>query len=108
MKTYRLTDKILSQHKKLSLSDILKLFLNSSKFETQYSYKLYSYIKKVYSPNLGNGNQNMPQQTKGYRNSRLQRLWRIVIKLSVILPLAHSAPCQICKMERFVKVINGF
>ena len=33
--------------KKLNLSYILKLFLNFSKFEPQYSYKLYSYNKTV-------------------------------------------------------------
>ena len=46
MKTYKLTDKIFSRKKKLSLSYILKLFLNFSKSELQYSYKLYY---KLYS-----------------------------------------------------------
>ena len=42
----KLTDKIFSWYKKLSLSYIHKLFLNFSKFEPQDSNKLYSYKKK--------------------------------------------------------------
>ena len=40
METYKLTDKMFSRYKKLSLSYILKLFLN---FEPQYSCKVYSH-----------------------------------------------------------------
>ena len=47
MKTYKLTDKIFPRYKKLSLSYFLKLLLNFSQFEPQYSYKLYSYKKNV-------------------------------------------------------------
>ena len=45
MKTYKLTDKVFSPYKKLSLSYILKSFLDFSKFEPHCSYKLYSYKK---------------------------------------------------------------
>ena len=45
MKTYKLTDKTFSRYKKLSLSYILKLFLDFSKFDSQYPYKLHSYKK---------------------------------------------------------------
>ena len=48
MKTYKLTAKIFSGYKKLSLSCILKLFLNFSKFERQYCYELYSCEKSAY------------------------------------------------------------
>ena len=40
MKTSNFTNKIFSQYIKFSPSYILKLFLNFSKFERQYSYKL--------------------------------------------------------------------
>lgn len=39
----KLTDKIFSRQEKLSLSYILKSFLNFSKFEPPYPYKLYSW-----------------------------------------------------------------
>ena len=43
IKTSKLNDKIFSQYKNLSLSYSLKLVLNFTKFEPQYSCKLYSY-----------------------------------------------------------------
>ena len=46
MGTYKLTDKVFPRYKKLNLSYILKLFLNFSKFEPQYAYKLYILITK--------------------------------------------------------------
>ena len=53
MKTCRTIDKIFLWNKKLSLSYIVKLFLNFGRFELQYSYLLYSYkIKSVYTHSL--------------------------------------------------------
>ena len=40
---------------KVEPGNILKLFLNFSNFEPQYSYRLYSYkIKRVYAQNIEN------------------------------------------------------
>ena len=65
MKAYKLTDKIFSQYKKLTLSYILKLFLNFSKFESQYSYKQYSYNKVCISLiNLIVGSSNIIEVSK--------------------------------------------